>query len=164
MKSLTGYFRNLIAIYSAFSAQNNTDSALASCCYARQWMSLRPFIFSSFLAYFQEIAMFDFSPEQVAVKSAHFIGGIYIDAVGSYLEVARPSDGQIYAEVPVADAQLVDRAVENAWQAFKSSTWASQPPRDRARIMRRWADLIDADVATLAPMEAVGSTRPVKDA
>src|SRR5450830_1032220 len=122
------------------------------------------FYFQLISAYFQEIAMFDFSPEQVAIKSAHFIGGIYIDAVGNYLEVARPSDGQIYAEVPVADAQLVDRTVENAWLAFKSSTWASQPPRDRARIMRRWADMIDADVATLAPLEAVGSTRPVKDA
>jgi len=108
--------------------------------------------------------MFDFSPEQVVVRSAHFIGGLYIDAAENYLEVVRPSDGQVYAELPLANAELVDRAVENAWQAFKSSTWASQPPRDRARIMRRWADLIDADVATLAPLEAVGSTRPVKDA
>jgi aldehyde dehydrogenase (NAD+) len=31
-------------------------------------------------------------------------------------------------------------------------------------VLRRWADLIDADVATLAPLEAVGSTRPVRDA
>ena len=96
--------------------------------------------------------MFDFSPEQVVVRSAHFIGGLYIDAAENYLEVVRPSDGQVYAELPLANAELVDRAVENAWQAFKSSTWASQPPRDRARIMRRWADLIDADVATLAPL------------
>lgn len=108
--------------------------------------------------------MFDFSPEQVAVRSAHFINGVYVEAVESYLDVVRPSDGQVYAGVPVANAELVDRAVENAWQAFKSSNWASQAPRERARIMRRWADLIDADVATLAPMEAVGSTRPVKDA
>ncbi|CAI8941713.1 hypothetical protein EMIT0P294_30674 [Pseudomonas sp. IT-P294] len=29
--------------------------------------------------------------------------------------------------------------------------------------MRRWADLIDADAETLAPLEAAGSTRPHKD-
>jgi len=108
--------------------------------------------------------MFDFSPQQVVVRSAHFIGGIYIEGQQSLLDVLRPSDGVVYAGLPVADAALVDHAVENAWQAFKTSDWASQSPRDRARIMRRWADLIDADVATLAPLEAVGSTRPVKDA
>jgi len=108
--------------------------------------------------------MFDFSPGQVVVRSAHFIGGAYIETSTNQLDVLRPSDAQVYAGLPVADAALVDHAVDNAWQAFKTSNWATQPPRDRARIMRRWADLIDADVATLAPLEAVGSTRPIKDA
>jgi aldehyde dehydrogenase (NAD+) len=108
--------------------------------------------------------MFDFFPGQVVVRSAHFIGGAYIETSASQLDVLRPSDGQVYAGLPVADAALVDQAVENAWHAFKTSNWASQPPRDRTRIMRRWADLIDADVATLAPLEALGSTRPIKDA
>jgi aldehyde dehydrogenase (NAD+) len=59
---------------------------------------------------------------------------------------------------------LVDRAVQDAWQAFKTSNWASQAPRKRARVLRRWADLIDADVQRLAPLEALGSTRPIRDA
>ena len=37
-------------------------------------------------------------------------------------------------------------------------------PRERARILRRFADLVAADVETLAPLEAIGSTRPVRDA
>ncbi|WP_183380811.1 MULTISPECIES: aldehyde dehydrogenase [unclassified Herbaspirillum] len=110
--------------------------------------------------------MLDFSPQQVAVRSAHFIGGSYVDCAAktNHLDVLRPSDGQVYAGLPLADEALVDHAVENAWHAFTTSNWATQAPRDRARIMRRWADLIDADVATLAPLEAVGSTRPIKDA
>ncbi|CAN7510410.1 aldehyde dehydrogenase family protein [Duganella sp. LjRoot269] len=104
-----------------------------------------------------------FHPDQVQVHSAHFIGGQYV-AASAALEVRRPSDNRAYASLPVADAELVDRAVENAWQAFKTSNWARQAPRDRARVLRRWADLIEADVAQLAPLEAVGSTRPIANA
>lgn len=108
--------------------------------------------------------MFDFSPEQVVVRSAHFIGGEYVDATGNQMDVLRPSDGKPYAGLPIGDAGLVDRAVENAWGAFKTTDWATQSPRVRARILHRWADLIDADVAALAAMEAVGSTRLIQDA
>ncbi len=37
-------------------------------------------------------------------------------------------------------------------------------PRERARVLRRWADLIEADAQGLAPLEAVCSTRPVRAA
>jgi aldehyde dehydrogenase (NAD+) len=108
--------------------------------------------------------MDDFNPDKLAIQGGHFIGGNYVEDHAHGMDVRRPSDGQVYAGLPVADAALVDRAVENAWQAFKTTNWATQPPRERARIMRRWADLIDADVAQLAPLEAVGSTRPIRDA
>ncbi|MCV4343526.1 aldehyde dehydrogenase family protein [Pseudomonas capsici] len=106
--------------------------------------------------------MDSFDPRVIAVRSAHFIAGQYRDAQ-SGMAVSRPSDGQVYAELPIADATLVDEAVSNAWQAFKRSDWSSRPPRERARVMRRWADLIEADGAVLGPLEAVGSTRPHKD-
>jgi acyl-CoA reductase-like NAD-dependent aldehyde dehydrogenase len=106
--------------------------------------------------------MNSFDPSVVKVRSAHFIGGRYHDAPPG-LEVMRPSDGRYYAPLPIADAALVDEAVENAWQAFRQSDWATRPPRERTRAMRRWADLIEADAATLAPLEAIGSTRPHKD-
>ncbi len=105
-----------------------------------------------------------FDPDQVAVRSAHFIGGRYVEGGADTMDVKRPSDGKSYAGLPVADADLVDQAVQDSWRAFKTSDWARCAPRDRARILRRWADLIDADVKTLAPLEAIGSTRPVKDA
>lgn len=102
-------------------------------------------------------------PDQVAVRSAHFIGGRFVDGGSNAMDVRRPSDGRVYAGLAVADAELVDRAVQDSWRAFKTSDWARCAPRDRARILRRWADLIDADVRTLAPLEAIGSTRPLKD-
>ena len=103
------------------------------------------------------------NPDAVTVQSAHFIGGCYVSDLQA-MDVRRPSDNKVYAGLPVADAAMVDRAVQDAWTAFKTSNWARQAPRDRARVLRRWAELIEADIQTLAPMEAVGSTRPIRDA
>ncbi len=105
-----------------------------------------------------------FDPDRVAVRSAHFIGGQYVAGGTDALDVRRPSDGRVYAGVPLADADLVDRAVQDAWRAWKTSDWARRAPRERARVLRRWADLIEADAQVLARLEAVGSTRPFRDA
>jgi aldehyde dehydrogenase (NAD+) len=80
------------------------------------------------------------------------------------LTVSRPSDGKPHAGLPMADAATVDAAVQDAAQAFRRSDWARRAPRERARVLRRWADLVEADVSCLAPLEAVCSTRPVRDA
>ena len=108
--------------------------------------------------------MDSFDPAAVTVRSGHFIGGEYVDEGARRNEVARPSDGVVYASVPLADAAMIDRAVENAWQAFRSSGWPTMAPRERAKILRRFADLVAADVDTLGPLEALGSTRPIRDA
>jgi aldehyde dehydrogenase (NAD+) len=105
-----------------------------------------------------------FDPASIAVRSGHFIGGELIDAGASRIEVTRPSDGVAYASVPIADEAMIDYAVQNAYDAFRKSDWARRAPRDRARVLRKFADLVAADAATLAPLEALGSTRPVRDA
>ena len=105
--------------------------------------------------------MRSFDPENIIVPAVHFIGGLGIDHGVASLDVRRPSDNRVYASVPVADANRVDEAVEGAWRAYKNTDWAKRSPRDRARVLRRWADLIEADVDRLAPLEAVGSTRPI---
>ncbi|GAB3626800.1 aldehyde dehydrogenase [Pandoraea terrae] len=107
--------------------------------------------------------MDSFDPNAVAIRGGHFIGGEYVDRGAERVDVNRPSDGAAYASLPMADADLVDRAVVNAWQAFRTGGWAALPPRERARVLRRFADLVEADAATLAPLEAIGSTRPVRD-
>jgi aldehyde dehydrogenase (NAD+) len=104
--------------------------------------------------------MHSLHPDQIQVSSCHYIGGHHVAGRGAALDVRRPSDNAVYAGLPVGDADLVDEAVQNAWTAFKTSNWATQAPRERARVMRRWADLIQAD-AGLAALEAVGSTRPI---
>ncbi|KXU84505.1 aldehyde dehydrogenase [Paraburkholderia monticola] len=108
--------------------------------------------------------MDSFNPDDVAIRSGHYIGGEYVEAGERRIAVARPSDGVVYASIPLADAAVVDRAVENAWQAFKHSGWACMAPRERAKILRRFAELVEADAPTLGRLEALGSTRPIAQA
>lgn len=107
--------------------------------------------------------MTSFDPDRVPLAQGHFIDGRLVPAEGR-LPVLRPSDARLQAELPLADAAMVDAAVQSADRAWRSAAWAGRAPRERARVLRRWADLVDADVATLAPLEAAGSTRPLHEA
>jgi len=103
-----------------------------------------------------------FDPRQVHVPSGHFIGGRLVADAGRIV-VHRPSDAQPHAELPLADAACVDVAVRDASRAWCKTDWARRAPRERARVLRRWAELIEADGERIAPLEAVCSTRPVRD-
>jgi aldehyde dehydrogenase (NAD+) len=110
------------------------------------------------------LAMFAIDPDRIEVPQGHFIGGCLVRTPSHRLEVLRPSDGRPYAALDAADAATVDEAVRDAHRAWRTSGWAVGAPRDRARALHRWADLIEADAQALGTMEGVGSTRPVRDA
>lgn len=107
--------------------------------------------------------MRDFDPTTIQVTTGHFIDGEAI-AGGQTIPVARPSDLVDYAEIPIATADVVDRAIGSAHAALAASGWASRPPRERARVLRRWAELIEDNAEELGRIEAVGSTRPISQA
>jgi aldehyde dehydrogenase (NAD+) len=103
-----------------------------------------------------------FDPATLAFPFHHFIDGEPVAAaVGGGPEMRRPSDGHAYGECPVADAELVDRAVQSAKKALKTSGWGDARPRERVRAMQRWADLMEEEAVTLARLEASSSTRPI---
>jgi aldehyde dehydrogenase (NAD+) len=102
-----------------------------------------------------------FDPETLAFPFHHFIDGKPVAAIAAGPEMRRPSDGRAYGECPVADADLVDRAVQSAKRALKTSGWSDVRPRERAKVMQRWADLMEEEAVTLARLEAVSSTRPI---
>jgi len=103
-----------------------------------------------------------FDPATIDLPRAHFIGGERVPATGG-IALHRPSDGVAFADCPVAEAELVDRAVEAAKRTLKTSGWGTVRPRERVNALHRWADLIEAEAVTLARMEAVASTRPIAE-
>ncbi|PTB21861.1 aldehyde dehydrogenase [Trinickia symbiotica] len=106
----------------------------------------------------------DFDPSTVPLPQGHFIGGAYHSTDEAQIAVYRPSDGRLLGYIPDACASTVDYAVSNALNAWKTSGWATQSPRERARVLTRWAELIERSKVSLAQLETVSSTRPVAEA
>jgi phenylacetaldehyde dehydrogenase len=67
------------------------------------------------------------------------------------LQVLNPATEEVVATVPAADAADVDRAVVRATKA--QSAWAALAPGDRARLLRRFAAVVDEHVEELAQLE-----------
>lgn len=103
-----------------------------------------------------------FNPDEIALPGAsNFIGGRRVVGRGAKITVRRPSDGRGYADLDCVDEAQLGDAVEDAQRAYRKSGWAQTDPRARMKILRRWADLVDADAAMLGPLEALGSTRMI---
>ncbi|WP_030344059.1 aldehyde dehydrogenase family protein [Streptomyces sp. NRRL S-1022] len=67
------------------------------------------------------------------------------------LKVLDPATEEIIATVPAATAEDVDAAVVRAGRA--QTRWAALAPADRARLLRRFADTVDAHTEELAQLE-----------
>ncbi len=94
-----------------------------------------------------------------------FIGGKWVDAVGKgTFESRDPGSGKVLAEVAAAEKEDVNRAVEAAQRAFKTSGWATLPANNRAVVLHRLADLIDKHRDTLAQIESIDVGKPFAQA
>lgn len=108
--------------------------------------------------------MAGFDPDRIEIPAGHVIGGVLRRDAAAPLAVNRPSDGHVYARLPDGDDALVDEAVTNADAAFRNPAWRNLAPRERAARLSRWAELVMANREALARLEALGSTRPIRDA
>ena len=86
------------------------------------------------------------------------INGQLIEGQGSPYAVYNPSEGSVVANIPEASAAQVDEAVQAADQAFDS--WAQTPPRDRAHLLLKLADRIEAQAESLARLESLNCGKP----
>jgi acyl-CoA reductase-like NAD-dependent aldehyde dehydrogenase len=92
-----------------------------------------------------------------------FIGGEWRSAAREGLiEVARPDSGGPLAKVASATDIDVDDAVRAGWNAFAS--WSTSKPNDRAVLMHRLADLIEAHVEDIALLESLDVGKPISSA
>ena len=89
-----------------------------------------------------------------------FIGGKWVDsATGETLAVENPADGTVIAHVPASGAADVDRAVEAAATAFE--TWQHTTPADRAGLLLKLADAIEARAEEIGRLESKNAGKPV---
>lgn len=93
-------------------------------------------------------------------KIRNYIDGRLVPPEGNvYVDVYEPATGQVYAQVPSSDERDVAYAVDAASRAFEG--WSHTPAAERATVMLRIADLIEANLDSLARAESVDNGKPL---
>jgi len=83
---------------------------------------------------------------------------------GSPLPVQDPATGETITELPTASPADVNAATAEARAAFGTGAWSRLAPIERARVLWRAADLIDAHAEELALLEVLDNGKPLRDA
>ncbi len=88
------------------------------------------------------------------------IAGVWVAAdSGATFPVTDPATGLVLAAVPRCGAAETRRAIEAAQVAFYE--WRRRPARERAAILRRWAELMLAHQADLAQILTAEQGKPL---
>ncbi len=79
----------------------------------------------------------------------HYIGGEHVKGTsGRFADVYNPATGEVQAQVPLASANEMAKAVEIAAEAQVG--WEKVNPQRRARVMMKFVDLLNRDMDKLA--------------
>src|SRR5712692_10320880 len=93
-------------------------------------------------------------------KHQILVGGAWTDAAsGETMEVLNPATEDVIAEVPRCSAEDVDRAVAAAQAAWPA--WLDSTPAERAELLLKLADLLDANAEELAGIESRNVGKPL---
>lgn len=91
-----------------------------------------------------------------------FINGQWRDASdGATFQTTCPANGQVLATCAQATKQDVDDAVAAAWTAFQS--WKKTTVSERAAILNKIADIIEANAEHLALVESLDNGKPIRE-
>ncbi|MES2433443.1 MAG: aldehyde dehydrogenase family protein [Pseudomonadota bacterium] len=75
-----------------------------------------------------------------------------------------PADGGEIASIALSTVATVDAAVAAARRSFTAGLWADLPGSERAKILNRFADLMERDLEALAVLEAIEAGKPIRAA
>ena len=77
-------------------------------------------------------------------------------------DLINPATEQVVTSVELFDVAATDEAIARSRAAF--ARWRGVPPGDRARLLRRFADAVDADRENLAQLEVSNSGHTISNA
>ena len=100
-------------------------------------------------------------PDQVGDLPCLAGGGPMLAESGDWIDVACPSDGQVFARVPACGSGEVDRAVGAARAAFDGD-WGRMPAVERGRALSRLSRLVAEAEDELAAMESRDTGKPLR--
>ena len=101
--------------------------------------------------------------DKTLLRQQGFIDGSWRSAEGGAVVVIRdPADGSVVGEVPVMGAVETRQAIEAAARALPA--WAKRTAKDRAAVLRRFAELMLADTDDLAVIMTREQGKPLAEA
>jgi succinate-semialdehyde dehydrogenase/glutarate-semialdehyde dehydrogenase len=91
-----------------------------------------------------------------------FVAGEWVEAEGGKtFEVRNPARGDVIALVPDLSRAEIARAIDAAHAAQKP--WAARTGKDRAKVLRRWFDLMMEHQEDLAVLMTAEQGKPLSE-
>ncbi|XP_020221618.1 aldehyde dehydrogenase family 2 member C4 [Cajanus cajan] len=85
-----------------------------------------------------------------------FINGHFVHSIsGRTFETIDPRTEEVIARVSEGDKEDIDIAVKAAREAFDSGPWPRLPGSERAKILMKWAELIEENIEELAALDTI---------
>jgi (Z)-2-((N-methylformamido)methylene)-5-hydroxybutyrolactone dehydrogenase len=84
-----------------------------------------------------------------------YINGEWVESSsGKKIETLNPENNEVWATVPAANEEDVDKAVQSAQRAFDDN-WSKLHPKDRAKYLKLIADQLRANAEHLGKIETI---------
>lgn len=83
-------------------------------------------------------------------------------AGGGRMDAVNPYDQSVHATIALADADDVAEAVAAARRAY-AAVWSRTTPGERAKLLNRVADLLDADADRMALLETIDNGKVIRE-
>ncbi|MBV8657375.1 MAG: aldehyde dehydrogenase [Burkholderiales bacterium] len=110
------------------------------------------------LAYWQDLAA------DLRIEGRAFINGQYVNAAsGKTFDCVSPIDGRVIAQIADCDEADINAAVKAARDSFNAGGWAGLNPRQRKKVMTRFAALIREHLDELSLLETLDAGKPIGD-
>lgn len=97
---------------------------------------------------------------QAPTHISNYIGGNFQAPLsGKYIDNINPATGEVYGQIPDSNEQDVQAAYEAAAAAFPA--WSTTSAEERFKVLNRIAELIDANLDSLALAETNDNGKPL---
>ena len=96
------------------------------------------------------------------LKTQCLVGEGWVDAEdGATIDVTNPFNGELLGSIPSLSQSQIEKAVADSEQA--QIGWAALTAAERAKLLHKWADLIDENHEDLAVLMTAEQGKPLKE-
>src|SRR2546422_10795283 len=97
-------------------------------------------------------------------RSGMFINGAFVAALeGGTREIVNPANNRVLATVPDGNQRDAERAIAAARKAFDEGPWGNMRAAERAALLFKLADRIEANAEQFARLQTQNNGKPLRE-